>query len=475
MATQNVKFYFGTQAKYDALAEKNSLALYFIEDTQRLYKGYTLIASGANATSMASGLMSSDDKIKLDELLAGGGLSNLTPVDGSIVISDGTDGGKSIGVAVSAQAGNALVVTDSGLFVPSPEKVLVPEYTIEKQEVAENGFAMSYKLKRTVDGESTYVGDAINIANDMVLQSATLETVSEANMPYAGAEIGDPYIDMAFNDALNSHIYIPVKGLVDTYTAGNGIEIVDNKISVKIAENSHGLVAVNGAMSMVLATAERDGSMSKEDKVFIDSIPTTYATIDRVKDTATQVKYNISDTPDGTLVNYGEKEIRIMCPADAKWTKQQVGDGGNKNMYYMTFTTFAPEDAVTFKEGDKGVIIDEVLDFETTAGTGIDKYGRKFKQHWFALAMYDETNDAWTYFGENSSQDKYIGWDYIVEWFDSNNVKIGVDQIRINLSNEDCHNIIEPYYMSKYATNEQIEALKEELSEISENYTWGEM
>ena len=211
MATQNVKFYFGTQAKYDALTEKNSLALYFIEDTQRLYKGSVLLATGKEASDMASGLMSAEDKIKLDELVSGGGLSGLTPVDGTIVIADKTDGGKSIGVSVSAQEGNALVAVSDGLFVPTAQKVSVPEYTIEKQETAEDGYATSYKLKKTVDGESTYVGDTINIAKDMVLQEATLKTVTEANVPYDGAVIGDPYIDMVFNDEAESHIYIPVK------------------------------------------------------------------------------------------------------------------------------------------------------------------------------------------------------------------------------------------------------------------------
>lgn len=275
----NVKFYFGTQTKYDALVEKNNLALYFIEDTQRLYKGSVLIASGSNATSMASGLMSAEDKIKLDDLLAGGGLSNLTAVDGTITISDNSDGGKSIGVAISTQEGNALVAVPDGLFVPAVVQVSIPEYSIEKQTVAEDGFATSYKLKKTVDGESTYVGDTINIAKDLVLKSATLETVVEMDVPYVGAVIGDPYICMVFNDENASNLYIPVSGLVDKFSAGTGISIENNVISVKIAEDSHGLVAVDGFMSMVLATKDNDGAMSKEDKAKLDSISEEVAAI----------------------------------------------------------------------------------------------------------------------------------------------------------------------------------------------------
>ena len=461
----NVKFYsVKLKSTFDAIETKDALALYWIAETSELYKGDQLFGTGAEASAKAAGLMSIADKKKLDELVAASGNLNLTAVDGTINLVD-VVGGKSIGVAISAVEGNALVAVEDGLFVPVSKEIEIPEYAIEKQDIAEDGFATSYKLKKTVNGEISYVGDTINIAKDMVLQSATLEVVVEANVPYEGAEVGDPYIDMAFNDAAESHIYIPVNGLVDTYTAGDGIEIVDGKISVNIAKDSNGLVAVDGALKINLATAESAGALSAVDKAFIDLIPKVYATKEMVKDTAVQVKYNISATPEGTLVNYGEDVIRIMCPADAKFVKQNVGDGGNANMYYMTFTTYAPEGAVTFKEGDRGVLVDEVLDFENTAGTGVDKYGRKFKNHWFALATYDEASDTWSYFGKNSSVDKYIGWDYVVEYYDENNVAIARDSIRINLSNENCHDVSMPYYMAKYAT----------IDQVKDAYSWGEL
>lgn len=41
----NVLFKYGTQSMFDSIENKNSDALYFIEDTHRLYKGSALIAS----------------------------------------------------------------------------------------------------------------------------------------------------------------------------------------------------------------------------------------------------------------------------------------------------------------------------------------------------------------------------------------------------------------------------------------------
>ena len=459
---QNVKFIaVKLQKTFDALEVKDPLALYWIQETQRIYKGDKLYGAGLTATSEFMGLMSAEDKAALEALKSGGGLSGLTPVDGTIKIADAENGGKTIGVAIAPNAGNTLTAVDGGLFVPT---VVVPEYAIEKQLVAEDGFAVSYKLKKMVGNEVSYVGDTINIAKDLVLQSATLEVVVEDGVPYAEAKVGDPYIKMVFNNADMSNLYIPVKGLVDIYTAGSGIDIVNNKISVKLADTTHGLVAVNGALSINLATRKTDGAMSASDKLLVDSIPYVYEAR----------KYDISDTPIGTLIDYRDHEIRIMCPSDAEFNKQTVGNAGNPNMYYMTFKAYAPNDATSFKEGDRGVIVDEMHTFSGPA-SGIDEFGRKYSVCWLPLASYNPDTNTWTYFGENSSENKYVGWDYVVEWYNADGVKIGFDSVRINLSNENCHNINRPYYMVNYATSEEMESIKESVMDAAESYTWGIM
>ena len=472
---QNVKFFFTSDLnKYLNLATKDPMALYFVEDAstgyKALYKGENLIAVGSDATSMASGLMSAEDKKKLDALTVGG-VNGLSAVDGTISIIDTVDGGKAIGVAISTQENNALVAVTDGLFVPRAQEVIIPEYAIEKQEIASEGFAATYKLKKTLGEEVSYVGDEINIAKDLVLKSATMQTVTEENVPYEGAVIGDPYIDMEFNDEAKTHLYIPMKGLVDSYSAGDGIEIIDNKISVKIAAESHGLVAVDGALALNLATATSDGAMSKEDKAFIASIPTVYTTKDFVKKTAKQIKYEVADAPYGTLVNYGEDEIRIMCPAGAEYVKQNVGAGGDANTYYFTFKTYAPsENAVGYIEHLGGQSDSEIL-----TNLSVDEFGRKYQPTWLGLAKYDETAGVWNYYGVNSSTNKYIGWDYRIDWYDANGVMISTDSIRINLSNEDCHNNDKPYYMAEYATSTDVASVKESISNLENGFSWGEL
>lgn len=72
------------------------------------------------------------------------------------------------------------------------------------------------------------------------------------------------------------------------YAAGLGLQLVDGTFSVKIADNAHGLVAVDGALTINLATKDSDGVMSKEDKAFLDAlkelnISAEYATKDEVQ------------------------------------------------------------------------------------------------------------------------------------------------------------------------------------------------
>ena len=179
----------------------------------------------------------------------------------------------------------------------------------------------------------------------------------------------------------------------------------------------------------------------------------------RVSKLEAKDKYKIESLPNGALVRIREDEIRIMCPSNTEWKKQTVGETGNANMYYMAFKAYAPEGAVSFKEGDRGIIKDEMFTFEDKFA-GKDAHGN-YSVCWLALASYDEANNVWTYFGKNSSTKKYIGWDYVVEWYDADGNVISADAIRINLSNEDCHLVNEPYYVSKIMA--EIEELKNKL------------
>ncbi len=109
------------------------------------------------------------------------------------------------------------------------DAITIPEYTIEEQAQAEIGYSKTYYL--TKDG--TQVGSKINIPKDLVIKSGEVKTVTVADQPYEGAQVGDKYIDITLNDVNEEHIYIPVKDLVDAYTGVDG-----NKITVSINGNN---------------------------------------------------------------------------------------------------------------------------------------------------------------------------------------------------------------------------------------------
>lgn len=78
-------------------------------------------------------------------------------------------------------------------------------------------------------------------------------------------------------------------GVAIAPVAGNILTAVDGGLfvpatPVKLADNSHGLVMVDGTLTLNLATRDSDGAMSKEDKAFLDTIPDVYATSEEVED-----------------------------------------------------------------------------------------------------------------------------------------------------------------------------------------------
>lgn len=196
-----------------------------------------------------------------------------------------------------------------------------------------------------------------------------------------------------------------------------------------------------------------------EDITQLDTKLATKADADEVERSYEKIKYEISDVPDGTLVSYRDNEIRIMASANCQWVKQSVGSGGKSNCYYVTFKTYVPNDNVA------GYIehLGDQTDSEILTQFATDKYGRRYQPTWLAIAEYDETTDAWTYYGAESNEDKFIGYDYRIDWFDANNKMIASDCVRINLSNEDCHSAIKPYY--GVSTTEEIETKVEEVVE----------
>lgn len=199
------------------------------------------------------------------------------------------------------------------------DKEDVHTYSIEKQAVADEGFLSTYYL--TKDG--TQVGTKINIPKDYLVNEANLKEVTETDVPYSGAVIGDLYIDFIVNtkndDSSDSHIYLPVNQLVDVYTGGNGIDInSSNTISVVIDSNSaNGLSVSNTGIKLSLATETSAGAMSANDKIALKNAERDIDAIPIVSDSdvngnikINNVESNVYTHPTHTA--YGKKLYKIQ-------------------------------------------------------------------------------------------------------------------------------------------------------------------
>lgn len=211
---------------------------------------------------------------------------------------------------------------------------------------------------------------------------------------------------------------------------------VDKEGVVRIVENSVD-VDLSGIEAKIATKADIKDVTQLETEV------ATKANIEDVKNSYEKIKYEISDVPVGTLIDYREDEIRICCATDTAWTKQAVGTGGDPNSYYMTFKTYCyNDDVVGYRE-----YINGQFDAETLTDLKTDKYGRKYQPTWLSVANYDAETDTWSYRGAESTSGGYVGWDYRIDFYNADDVVIESNSIRINLSNENCHSSIEPYYV----------------------------
>ena len=239
----------------------------------------------------------------------------------------------------------------SGDFITEHQSI--PEYTIEELDVPTTGYLKSYRLKK--DGNFINGSSTINIPKDFLVKSGSVKTVSTINVPYQGAAVGDKYIDFVINvysgTSTDQHIYIPVNDLVDVYTEGDGISIVNKSISLKIDQNhSNGLVIVPGGLALSTAIASTNGSggssgaITAQDKEKLNSIesgannythPTYTATtgIELTNQTPSfGDTFNISQVISDTLGHITEQTTRTITIPDSTVSSSLNGVGGSSGL-----------------------------------------------------------------------------------------------------------------------------------------------
>lgn len=167
-----------------------------------------------------------------------------------------------------------------------------PNYEIKKLTTPTNGFAATYQLEK----DGVKAGDLIDIPKDYFVRDAEVAKVTQADKNSGGKfendsnfAVGDAYIDLTINVNDQSaespevnevkHLYINVSSLVDTYTAGAGIDITSNEVSVKLETATPGL-EFKGTNSDELAIKASKGTQVTADGVEVKAAATGAITVD---------------------------------------------------------------------------------------------------------------------------------------------------------------------------------------------------
>ena len=214
----------------------------------------------------------------------------------------------------------------------------LPEYTIVKDAQAEEGYAHTYHL--TKDGVN--IGASINIPKDIVVESGSVETCTQDDVPVQGYKVGDKYIDLVLANSGGSHLYILVNDLIDVYTGSTYIDITDNTISLKYAD-----------LKTQLATDLQDTFYTESE---VDTL------LDGKADNATTLAgYGITDA-------YTKTEVDNLISAK-KQVELSPALTASGNQFTWTFNNTVGEDAsVTIREVN-GSNNDVIANVTVTAST----------------------------------------------------------------------------------------------------------
>lgn len=170
-----------------------------------------------------------------------------------------------------------------------------------------------------------------------------------------------------------------------------------------------------------IASETTDGLMSSADKQAIESAVKSSSQL-----------YEFSDLLDGCRSDITGKELRVMFPADSTFVAEE------DNKAYFSIKFYAPSDRCVKYRQAIGQTIPEETEKEVL--TEVDSYGRKYFTHKFACAKLDEETGSWIYYGAESVNENLRGYYYTIEWYDEEDTCINSTTIRINLTNEKCHN-----------------------------------
>lgn len=166
--------------------------------------------------------------------------------------------------------------------------------------------------------------------------------------------------------------------------------------------------------------------------------------------------------PKNAKVSYGKDYIRLLTPTDpSNYYSQDVGVGGDSNKFYVAMKVYVPENIAYVRNGAGTLSSAELpvlTDIHYKPGDN-ECFGRDAKglyyYRWNNIAAY--SNGTWSSYVANKGENEYIGYKYLVAWYDADGNEIGRIVIPVQYANETNFNAVENFQEIDGATaNEYI-------------------
>ena len=481
----NVRFFSGTRQQYDSLpTPRNPLGLYFCSDTHELFWADRLLTDGMRVVDTYADL---PDPTKA----ADGVVYYVNDTRNGYVVPHGT---------------NKWLQT---IYAPVQDVTKVPESEIYNtvttvgavRDIAAEIYGEISELdKRIADievGTSSSGVTAIYFAGYKLdsHEDGTYHIDRLCALRALGFSIpdGQDNIELITKDYIDNQI----KSLnLGEYAKKTDLDdlATEDFVLAKIAALSGNDVDVSkfatkdeiANLASISYVDEKIASIKVPDvSKFITEIPEEYVTAEelaaegfikehqsleeyaKTKTVVTQ-KYEVLPI-DGMIVSYNGTEVRVNTQhVDIdSLPKQNAGDGSSDKYYYATFRAYAPEGATSVVEGQS-----DKMDTDHSE-LAIDSFGRKYTTIWAAIAS--KNGNTWSKFGDNSTVDKYLGFYYNFHWYKDNQL-IGLDKVRVILTNDSCHDDLVPDAVARRidtkvnSVNTVVNNISKQINTIEETY-----
>lgn len=288
------------------------------------------------------------------------GVTSVAAKDGSHLSVDTTTGAVTVDLnkanLASDEAFTSKYATINAMDEAKNAAINASVVTVETDtEVA--GVAKRYVVKQN----GVQVGAAIDIPKDLVVKSGSIITATAEDVKVnKELKVGEKYIKLVIANAEETPIYIPVNGLVDVYTSGTAINVVDNAINLKyLTTDKYLTVGVDGNLQTkgiddAIATAKSSvsGTIAATDNKYVASVSLadgvltgTTKTLPTIasddKGTADTYVSGVGASFDKTTGNYKVSVTRTALPAGVNHVGDVVSVDA-KNGIKNTGTATAP-------------------------------------------------------------------------------------------------------------------------------------